>query len=162
MSTKQFSSLDAIDLRLLSLLQEDGRSGYQELGDAIGLSGPSAYQRVRKLEGAGVIVGYHARIDPSRLGRGLVAFLRVRPASGDVGRLAKQWAAAGDILECHRVSTDGGFLLKLRVRDVSALLPHAEAIQKSGCAVQVDIVLSTEFERWTLSAPEAARQLDHR
>ena len=161
MTAKDALSLDATDLRLLSLLQEAGRVGYQELGEAVGLSGPSTYQRVRKLEAARVITGYHARVDPARLGRGLVAFLRVRPGSGDAGRLVKQWSAAGEILECHRLSADGGFLLKLRVREVAALLPHVVAVQKAGCAVQVDIALCTEFERWTLAASDAVRPGSH-
>jgi Lrp/AsnC family leucine-responsive transcriptional regulator len=61
--------MDAADRHLLSLLQGDSRLTYEELGEAVGLSAPAAYQRVRKLEESGAVIGYHAR-GSSRRGLG--------------------------------------------------------------------------------------------
>jgi Lrp/AsnC family leucine-responsive transcriptional regulator len=142
---------DAIDRRLLALLQIDGRIAYQDLGQAVGLSGPAAFQRVRKLEARGILVGYHARVNPLEVGRGLLAFLRVVPGSNTVvERLVKRWAAVDDILECHRLGSDGGYLLKVRVADIARLAAHADAARGAGCSVSVDVVLASPFERWML------------
>ncbi len=143
--------LDALDRRLLALLQADGRMAYLELGEAIGLSAPGAFQRVRKLEGARVITGYHARVAPEPVGRPILAYLRVIPGvSVRVDRLVKQWAAVDEILECHRLSSDGGFLLKLRLGEIRALVAHVDAARSAGCTVTVDFALESPVDRWGL------------
>lgn len=143
--------MDATDRRLLALLQADARLGYQELADAVGLSAPAVYQRVRKLEGAGVLAGYHARVDPAALGLGLVAFLRVRPGpEADLRGLEQAWRAAPAVLECHRLSGDGGFLVKLRLAEPGLLAAHLDAARAAGCAALTDFGLATLVERWTL------------
>jgi Lrp/AsnC family leucine-responsive transcriptional regulator len=145
--------LDRVDRHILAVLQAAGRTSYQELGDAVGLSGPAAYQRVRKLEAAGVIAGYHARVAPESTGRDLVAFVWVRPGQGtDVGRLVSGWTAAADVLECHRVTGPDGYLLKLRLGRVSELDGHLEAARKAGCSAEAHVGLRTVFERWVLPA----------
>ncbi len=77
--------LDAIDLRLLDLLATDGRMSHAALGEAVGLSGPAVYERVRKLEQMGAIRGYRAIIDSRALGAELLAFVDVELASGAGG-----------------------------------------------------------------------------
>ncbi len=145
------SSLDATDRRLLALLQDDARLGYQELAEAVGLSAPATYQRVKKLEAAGVVVGYHARLDPARAGYGVVAMLRVRPGPAtNVRRLEKAWQAAPEVLECHRVSGDGGYLVKLRLARPDRLAAHLDAAMAAGCVALADLALDTVVERWTL------------
>ena len=144
-------SLDPIDKRILALLQSDGRMGFQELGEAVGLSGPAAFQRARKLEGRGVITGFHARVDPAAVGRGRVAFARVVPGVGtQLQGLVRRWAAVDDILECHRVGPDGAYLLKLRVPLIQNLVPHLDAVRKDGCTATIDVGLESVFERWIL------------
>ena len=145
------SDLDRIDRHLLALLQAAGRSSYQELGDAVGLSAPAVYQRIRKLEAAGAVTGFHARVAPEALDRGVVAFVRVRPGQGtDVKRLLTGWRAASDVLECHRVTGRDGYLLKLRLAGVAELDAHLEAMRRAGCAAEADVGLGTVFERWAL------------
>jgi Lrp/AsnC family leucine-responsive transcriptional regulator len=148
--------LDRTDRHLLALLQRDTRLTYEELGDAVGLSAPAAYQRVRKLESGGAITGYHARLAPQEVGRGVIAFLRIQPGPrSNVERLVKAWDAAGEILECHRVTGETGYLLKLRVGEVGQVEPHLEAARKAGCTAEAQVGLTTLFERWTL--PVVAR-----
>jgi Lrp/AsnC family leucine-responsive transcriptional regulator len=143
--------LDRTDRHLLALLQRDARLTYQELGEAVGLSAPAAFQRVRKLEIAGVITGYHARLAPHLVGRGVVALLMVQPGPRtDMKRLVGTWEAAGEVLECHRMSGEAGFLLKLRVGELAALEAHLEAALRAGCTAVVRVGLATLFERWTL------------
>jgi Lrp/AsnC family leucine-responsive transcriptional regulator len=143
--------LDRIDRHLVALLQAAGRSSYQELGEAVGLSAPATYQRVRKLEAAGVITGYHARVAPQEIGRAVVAFVRVLPGQAtDVRRLLTGWKAAGEVLECHRVTGRDGYLLKLRLGSVAELDAHLEAVRRAGCAAEAHVGLGTVFERWAL------------
>ncbi|MBE0591587.1 MAG: Lrp/AsnC family transcriptional regulator [Gemmatimonadales bacterium] len=144
--------VDSIDRRLLALLQADARTGYQELGAAVGLSGPAAYQRVRKLEEAGVLTGYHAAVHPAAIGRHVVAFLRaVPPATAtDLRRLEETWRAMPDVVECHLLTGPVGYLLKLRLREIRELEGHLEALRRAGCTVTAEIAVSTAFERSSL------------
>lgn len=144
---------DTIDRRLLALLQRDGRLAYQALGDAVGLSPAAAYQRVRKLEAAGAILGYHARLDPAAVGRPVVAYLHVAPAPGagaDPGRLVRTWRAAPEVVECQRLTGPAGYLLRLRLGAPADLVGHVEAARAAGCVARAELALRTEFERWEL------------
>ena len=144
-------SLDKIDQRLVSLLQADARLTYEEQGKAVGLSAAAVYQRVRKLEEAGVICGYHARVEPTLVGRPILALLYVRlgPAT-DRKQLLERWASATEALECHAVAGDAGYLLKLRLPDLGSLEPHVDAARRAGCTVRSHIVTATAFERWSI------------
>jgi Lrp/AsnC family leucine-responsive transcriptional regulator len=107
--------MDEIDLKIIALLQEDGRLTNAELGARIGLSVSAANERVRKLQASGALRGWAALADPTALGLGVLAFVGVsleRPEHGP-GFLA---AVAGwaDVQECHHVTGDWSFLLKVR------------------------------------------------
>ena len=140
--------IDSIDRTLLALLQSDARTGYQDLGEAVGLSGPAAYQRVRKLEEAAVLVGYHASVNPVAVGRPVLAFLRVAPAPAtDVRRLEERWRTMPEVAECHRLTGPDGYLVKLRLGEIAELEGHLEALRRTGCAVAAEIAVSTAIER---------------
>jgi Lrp/AsnC family leucine-responsive transcriptional regulator len=124
----------------------------QDLGEAVGLSSAAAFQRVRRLEERGVITGYHAQVAPSIVGRGRLAFVRLRPGpAAAVDRLIEEWKASPDVLECHRVSGRDGYLLKLRVGRWDALMDFLDTARAAGCTAAADVSLSTEFERWSLT-----------
>jgi Lrp/AsnC family leucine-responsive transcriptional regulator len=143
--------MDSIDRRLLSLLQANARVGYQELGEAVGLSGPAVFQRVRKLEAAGVLVGYHAAVNPAAVGRPLVAFLRVLPGpTTDVERLVAQWREGMVVQECHLMTGRGGYLIKLRVTEPRELGTQLAALRRAGCEVNAELALVSSFERFTV------------
>lgn len=113
-----FASLDEIDRKIIDLLQEDGRMTHAALGKAVGLTAPSVFERVRKLEQRGVIRGYAAMIDGASVGRPLTAFIRIM-AAADERYDAGVEALRNDpeILEFFHVAGEDCFLLKTKVHD---------------------------------------------
>ncbi|MFC6644096.1 Lrp/AsnC family transcriptional regulator [Granulicella cerasi] len=113
--------LDLIDRKILTLLQEDARTSYAELGRKVGLSTPSTIERVRRLEDAGVITGYKAHIDPAALGLTMSAIIRVTIAGERLVRFAQQVQKIKEVMECHRVTGGESFILRVAVRDTQHL-----------------------------------------
>ena len=142
---------DGTDQRIIAILQADGKLSYQDLGDAVGLSAPAAFQRVRKLETAGVITGYHARVDPQAAGKPLIAFVHVHLGPDvPVPQLLARWRRASGVLECHRLTGADRYLLKLRLENVSALSAFLDGARGAGCTVESELAVETAFERWTV------------
>jgi Lrp/AsnC family leucine-responsive transcriptional regulator len=115
--------LDAIDRRILRELQADGRITNLKLAEAVHLSPTAVIERVKRLTRDGVIEGYEARLNPARLGAGLMVFIEVLldrtvPDVMDTFRAAVQ--ARDEILECHLVAGGFDYLLKTRVADMAA------------------------------------------
>jgi Lrp/AsnC family leucine-responsive transcriptional regulator len=145
--------MDRLDRQLLALLQENARLGYQELGDSVGLSAPAAFQRVRKLEQAGVLTGYHAAVAAEAVGWGCVGFLRVVPGpTTDRERLLAAWRGSGACQECHLLTGQVGYLVKFRLQAASDLASHVETARRMGCSVTAEIALTTELERLRVPA----------
>ncbi len=144
-------NVDQADRRILSILQADGKLSYQELGEAVGLSPPATFQRVRKLEKAGVISGYHARVNPAAAGKPLVAFVHVHPSpEADTQQLLARWKRSPAVLECHRLSGADRYLLKMRLESVGALGAFLDGARRAGCSVESEFAVETAFERWVL------------
>jgi Lrp/AsnC family leucine-responsive transcriptional regulator len=117
------ASLDSVDLKLLSLLQRDGRAPVSRLAEAVGLSAPPVHERLRRLEASGVIARYAALLDPAPLGFGMTVYVAVTLAlhrEGAVSRFREAVAAVPEILECHHTTGTSDFLLKVVVRDAAA------------------------------------------
>ena len=115
-------TLDRIDRKILAALQADGRLTNQALSERVALSPSACLARVRKLERAGVIQGYHARLDPFRLDIGIVLFAEVRLRAHGADDLARFDAAVGglpEIVEASHVSGDYDYLLKVVVCDLA-------------------------------------------
>ena len=116
--------LDTIDRKILQTLQESGRMSNVDLAAAIHLSAPQCFRRVRALEERGVIRGYHAAVDPQALGLGVTAYVSlniVGNAFGQVREIEAQLRDFPQVLECHIVSGDCDYLLKVVARDLKAL-----------------------------------------
>ena len=144
-------NIDATDRRIIAILQADGKLSYQDLGEAVGLSGPAAFQRVRKLEGGGVITGYHARVDPTAVGKPVIAFVQVHPGpEAQTAQLLSRWRRSPAVLECHRLTGADRYLLKLRLDDVGALADFLDAARRADCRVESELAMETAFERWTV------------
>lgn len=152
--------LDAIDLRILALLQRDGRMSNAAIARDVGLAPSAVFQRIRKLESEGAIRGYHADLDPNALGHGLLAFVAVGAAVGARAReTAALLAEIPEVVEVHRVVGDDCFLIKVRVRDTTALGALLdEKIQRLPpvASTRTTIVLSTaKQEQLPPPAPDA-------
>lgn len=110
--------LDRIDLKILDILQREGRLPITELSERIGLSASPCTERVRRLERSGVISGYHARVDPHALGRSLLVFveLTLSTKSEDIfAKVKRELQLVPEVLECHLVSGGFDYLVKARL-----------------------------------------------
>ncbi len=115
------SLLDEINLRLLGELQADARLILAELGRRVGLSAPAVTERLQRLRDAGVIVGYRTEVDPRALGFTLSVVLRVSPAPRQLPKVAEVARTSPEVVECHRITGEDCFFMKLHVRDVEHL-----------------------------------------
>ena len=121
MAAKRPPALDRIDVRILAALQRDGRSTIQKLAETVGLSPRACLERVRRLEAAGVIAGYQAVIELSRLSRPINVFAEIileKQANG--GRFEKRIAAIEDMVECWEVSGTVDYLARFVCADLAA------------------------------------------
>ncbi len=115
-------TLDEIDVKILDILQHQARTRRNDLAERIGLSLPSASERMRKLEEAGYIEGYYARLDPKKLGKDITAFIMVTvDSSKHYHSFVDHANAMDEILECHAITGDGSHLLKIRTENTSTL-----------------------------------------
>ncbi len=137
--------LDTIDRRIVSILRENARATFQELGNAVGLTAPGAYQRVKKLEDEGVITGYHAAVDPAALGRPLTAFMQVVPPAG-VRADDPSWRTAQAFVAGFQL-VGGDVVLLGKFTGLDDLAEHVDALRAAGCQVQTQIAQSTAFVR---------------
>ncbi len=117
-------ALDMTSWELLRALQTDARLSFSELGRRVDLSAPAVAERVRKLEEAGVIVGYHAQVCPEKIGYALTAFVRMESPSEKCAIVSAFVADLPEVLECHRITGSDSFILKVIVASVA----HLEAL----------------------------------
>lgn len=112
--------LDKIDKKILSDLQADGRITNVELADRVGISAPPCLRRVRALEEAGYIMGYHAHLDPVKLGYGVTVFVQIgleSQADADLKKFEKMVNNWPNVRECHMLVGEADFLLKVVATD---------------------------------------------
>jgi Lrp/AsnC family transcriptional regulator, leucine-responsive regulatory protein len=113
--------LDATDRKIIGELTTDGRVPLAELGRRVNLSSPAVAERVRRLERAGVITGYRVELDPRMLGYPLTAIVRVKPAAGQLTRIPELAAEIPQVGECHRITGEDCFYLKVYLRSIEEL-----------------------------------------
>lgn len=114
---------DEPDLRILRILQADGRITNQELAQRVGMSPATSFERVKRLRASGIITGYTALLDPLRLGHALLIFIEVlldRTTQDAFAAFARHVADVPEVLECHMVAGGFDYLLKVRVSDMAA------------------------------------------
>jgi len=117
-------TLDALDRKILDVLQAEGRTSNVELSARVHLSAPQCFRRVRALEERGVIRGYRADVQAQSLGLAVMAYVSLNIDGGQFGRVREIEASIRDfpqILECHTVSGDYDYLLKVVARDLKSL-----------------------------------------
>jgi Lrp/AsnC family leucine-responsive transcriptional regulator len=148
--------LSTNDARILEILQRDGRRPYADLGAEVGMSGPSAHERVKKLEARGVIRGYAANVDPAAVGFGILAFSWITQAPGTAATdLTDDLAAIPEIEECHHITGEADYLIKVRARDTHDLERVLRLVQATRhvFTTETDVVFSSGFERRPLRLP---------
>lgn len=144
------AKIGTTDLRIIEVLQRDGRRPYADIGADVGISGPSAHERVKKLEARGVITGYSATVDPAAAGFPILAFCWLTQAPGTTATdITPDFAAIPEIEECHHIAGEADYVLKLRSRSTSDLERVLRRIQgvRHVFTTETDVVLSTVFER---------------
>jgi Lrp/AsnC family transcriptional regulator, leucine-responsive regulatory protein len=117
----QDSGLDALDGRILRALAAEGRKTMADLAREVGLSPPSVTERMRRLEEAGVIQDYGARVSPAALGLPLAAYIRVGPTPGQLRKVAEVLGEIEAVVACDRVTGEDCFVAKAHVRSVQEL-----------------------------------------
>jgi len=115
------AALDGVNERILDELQADARLSVAELGRRVGLSAPAVGERLQRLESSGAIAGYHAKVDPRALGYTLTAIVRIRPAPRQLAKVADLARGTPEVVECHRITGEDCFYMKMHVRDVEHL-----------------------------------------
>jgi Lrp/AsnC family transcriptional regulator, leucine-responsive regulatory protein len=113
--------LDAVNVELLGLLEQDGRIGIAELGRRVGMSAPAVAERVLRLERAGIIAGYRAEIDPRAVGFPVSAIVRIRPSPGQLQRIPEIARATPEVAECYRITGEDCYLVRLHLRSIDEL-----------------------------------------
>ena len=119
MSAEQLSR---IDRNILKLLQKDARTSYVDLARQVGLTTTPCKERVKRLEREGYIRGYHAALNPNKLGKGLVVFVQItlqRTAGDAFNEFTQAIKDVPEIEECHLVAGNFDYLIKARVKDMS-------------------------------------------
>ena len=115
------AEFDRTDLRLLALLQRQGRATNAELAAQVNLSPSACLRRIQRLEATGVVSGYAARLDPQVLGLGLQAFVRVqleKHGSAGIDRFVERVPGWDEVVACHALTGDMDYLLHVYVRDL--------------------------------------------
>jgi Lrp/AsnC family leucine-responsive transcriptional regulator len=147
--------LDAVNLRLLSELQDNPRLSMSELARRVGMSAPAVTERVQRLETAGVIVGYRMDIDPAALGLPVAALVRIRPGPGQLPKIALAAQETAQVVECHRITGEDCFLLKIHAPSIGELEEILDRFLLFG-QTTTSIVVSTPVPARPLPLPTAA------
>jgi DNA-binding Lrp family transcriptional regulator len=148
--------LDAIDRRILAELQTNGRITNVELARRAGISAPPCLRRVRRLEQAGVIRGYHADTNPQKLGWQITVFAIVGLDSqkesvlADFEQLVATWP---EVRECHMIRGGGDFLLKLVARDTVHENQLTQRLTGSPTVSRVQTLQTIRTSRWVAGVP---------
>jgi len=148
--------LDDIDVKILEIIQKHGRTRRNDLADRVGLSLPAVSERLRKLEEADIITGYHAKVNYGKLGKDIAAFVVVTvDSSKHYTSFVEHVHTTDDILECHAITGEGTHLLKMRTENTSSLEKLLAKIQSWTGVVKTmtSVILSTPKETTNIKIP---------
>jgi Lrp/AsnC family transcriptional regulator, leucine-responsive regulatory protein len=142
--------LDETSWQILTILQEDARIPFKELGQRVGLSSPAVTERVRRLEEAGIITRYRAELNLEKLGLTIAAFITIRAFGHRCDEIRSLLQESPEVESCYRVTGSDHYLVKITVKSIGHLeqlvdrfIPYA--------TVTTSVVLSVPVARRTIS-----------
>ncbi|MEX0736609.1 MAG: Lrp/AsnC family transcriptional regulator [Bacteroidota bacterium] len=141
--------LDEIDVKILEIIQKQGRTRRNDLAERVGLSLPAVSERLRKLEEADIITGYFAKVNYQKLGKDIAAFVVVTvDSSKHYSTFVDHLQGMDDVLECHAITGEGTHLLKIRTENTTSLEKLLAKLQSWTGVVKTttSIILSTPKE----------------
>lgn len=145
MTLQTATEIDSTDRALLAIVQDDARLSFREVARRVGMSTPAVAERIRKLENAGVITGYVAQVARVALGESIGAFLRLSASDLDFRRVTGLCGSLDAVVECHHVTGDDSFLIRVSVRSIPELEDIISRFRKIG-DVRSSLVLSSPVE----------------
>jgi Lrp/AsnC family leucine-responsive transcriptional regulator len=157
MTNESEKLLDETGWELLCALQQNARSSYAELGRRVGLTPPAVADRIRRLEASGIISGYHAALNPAKLGLGLTAIIRFQSTTGPFERLYSVIRGCPEIVECHRVTGGDCMTLTAVVCSVEHLQELITKLTPYGTS-NTSIVLSSPIQHRGIGPAALARE----
>jgi Lrp/AsnC family leucine-responsive transcriptional regulator len=151
--------LDVTGWQIIHALQENARLSFHELGRRVGLTAPAVAERIRKMEDAGIIMGYTARINPAKVGLPITVFIRLTATpAGD--QSVKQFVKTQpEILECHRVTGGDSFIMKVVVSSTAHLEALIYRLMEYGPSIS-SIVLSSPVQGKSILAEAVQMNLE--
>jgi Lrp/AsnC family transcriptional regulator, leucine-responsive regulatory protein len=159
MTSRTERRLDTTDWDILRELQADARLSFHEIGRRVGLSAPAVAERVRRLEDAGIVTGYHAHVDPAKVGLGFTAFIQMRCILGKCLLKTTRPEDYPEVIEIHKLSGDYCSMLKVRAASMRHLEALIERLGQHG-EMRTSIVLSSPVEGQPVTAEQIAKEPD--
>ena len=144
-----------MNLEILRELQHDTRVSMSELARRVRLSPPAVTDRVDRLRQSGVVAGWRLDVDPAAVGLPITAYARAKPGPGQLARLAALAEQVEEVTECHRITGDDCFLIKLHVRSMAHLADVLDAFSVHG-QLTTSIVVSTPVPLRSVALPGVA------
>lgn len=142
MPTNQKEDLDPLSWKILEALQEDARLSFAALGRRVGLSPPAVAERVQKMEDAGVILGYQARIDPARIGLGVEAIVHLQVPRMHYEKVVNVLVTFPEVQVCHRTTGKHALILRIAVTSMLHLESFLDRLMHYG-EPETAMILST-------------------
>lgn len=135
--------MDTYDYLILMELQKNGRISVAELGRKIGLSTTGTSERIKKLEQEGIIKGYAAILDNDKVGMDITAFITVPIGDMDIKEMAEFLTGMPEVMECHKVTGDMCYLIKVKAKNTKKLEKLIDTINKVAKNTYTYLALST-------------------
>ena len=140
--------LDNAGKEILRALQDNARISFAELGRKVGLSGPAITDRVRKMEEAGIIAGYHARVNAAKIGFPVTGFVRMQISRENFQKVIAMARDTPEVRECHHSSGDDTFFLKVVATSEEQLERLMDPFRPFG-EVHTAVIISTPVEKYS-------------
>jgi Lrp/AsnC family transcriptional regulator, leucine-responsive regulatory protein len=154
-------TIDDTDWKILAELQANGRITFTELGRRVALTPPAVAERVRRLEESGVITAFRSELDPASVGYPITAFVRWTAAGPDCAHLGEVAKGFPEIVECHRITGETSYILKVVARSVQHLEELIDRLMPHGSTI-TSLVLSSPVISRPLGPPAAVESAEIR